>query len=159
MRRTIQRKFLKTASILLFISGISILFLVIITFLHCKNLLQYLDNLEFIIITGPLEMFYLYEAALKYRIVFPLIFAGFGLIDFVCSIYVFKGNNVFRWIAYVRSFVTSLIGATLILWAFVDFNISIMEGIVYFIYYGLIFILLILSRKDLASTMPKEENA
>ena len=41
MRRTIQRKFLKTASILLFISGISILFLVLLTLFHGTGLLKF----------------------------------------------------------------------------------------------------------------------
>ncbi|MCK4233183.1 hypothetical protein KAX75_02055 [candidate division WOR-3 bacterium] len=155
MKKNIHRKLLKAASILFFISGIFLLFLVISTLSHCTSLLYSLCEPGLNATIGLLEMFYLYEAALKYRIVIPLFFAGFALIDLLCSVYVLKGNKIFRWTAYVRSLFASFIGIYLIFDAFTNISISIIEGIVYLIYYGIIFILLIFSRKPLPSDMAK----
>lgn len=70
----------------------------------------------------------------------------FALIDFACAFYIYRGKRVFRWLAFIRSLYTSLNGFLIIISYF-----YIITGYIFYIYYGVIITLLILSRKT-----PKE---
>jgi len=152
MAKNIQ---LKIVSILLFISGLLTLLLVSSSLLKWNNLAEFLLSLLGLDITGFVIVSYYFTELGLIRIIFPLFFIGLAIIDLLCAFYVHKGNRIFRTIAVIRSLLASLSGIGLIYLAF-NSELSIVEGLFYLIYYGVIFILLLLSRKASASVIPTE---
>jgi len=151
MFRDTKSKLLKAVSILLLISGLFILFLVIAVFFNWEILEIFLPWFE---VTGFfLSAFALPEVG-RTGLIFPVLCIVLAFIDLLCAFYVYKGNRVFRSIAVVRSFLTSLSGIGLIYLAY-NSKLSIIEGLFYLIYYGVIFIFLELSRRKYPSAISK----
>jgi hypothetical protein len=146
--RNTKSKLLRTVSILLLISGLFILAFIIL-FLFQSTYALLLSNSAINVTIGLLGSFYIFMAELTY-FPFIVILISFVLIDLLCAFYVYKGKKVFWWIAAVRSLITSLNIIVMTVLAFKGFgSFSIFQKLVCFIYYGVIFILLIMSRKTL----------
>lgn len=155
MSINIEYKFLRTASILLLISGLFILFYVILTFSQSTYLTLLISDSAINTTIGLLGVFYLSKAYITY--LYLLVFICFILIDLLCAFYVYKGNKTFWGIAAIRSLLTSFHGVVVVVLAFKGVGIiSVIQALVCFLYYGAIFTLLIISRKASASVIPTE---
>jgi hypothetical protein len=151
MKKTILVKLQRTSSILILVGGLFILFLAILIFPNSEVLEFFIPWFE---ATGAFMSSFAFPGMGLTGWLFTLFFIMVALIDFFCSYFVYRGNKIFRWIAAIRSSLTALVGATYVFLAFAGGRIGYMsfieataEGFFYFIYYGVIFILLVLSRK------------
>jgi hypothetical protein len=151
MKKRMFVKFQRTASILILVGGVFILFFAVLTFVGSEILEFFIPWFEAIL---AFMSSYAFPGMALTGWLFTLFFIIVAFIDLLCSYFVYKGNKIFRWIAAIRSSLTALVGAIYVFLAFTGGRIGYMsfieataEGFFYFIYYGVIFILLVLSRK------------
>lgn len=144
MVKIMRKNLLKILSVLLLISGLFILFLVIAIFFNW-------EILNFFWLRFEITLFFMsafkFPEIWKVGLIAPIFFIMLSCLDLLCSFYVYKGNRLFRSIAVIRSFLASLLG---IVYTCLTFNsgLLIVEGLFYFIYYGLIFVFLELSKRN-----------
>lgn len=151
MFRDTKSKLLKAVSVLLLVSGLFILFLVIAVFFNWEILEFFLPWFE---ATGTFISSYAFPGIGWIGWIFTLFFIIIAFIDLLCSNYIYRGNKIFWWVATIRSLFTTLTGVGMVFLSlrgsridYMSFIEAIVEGLIYFIYYGAIFILLILSRE------------
>lgn len=149
-----QNNILKNVAILLRISGIYIIYALIVVFLitpltdfywlsPCANFIFFFFSID-----GPSDYFF---NPLKFVLfyVFLISVVGIAVIDFFCAFYIRRGSKIFQRIASYRSLLTCLFGFFLFILGLLIFlpldlmgRSLIFEGIIYFLFYGTIFYLL-----------------
>ncbi len=148
-----NEKLLKKTVFLLMISGLFILFSnIIIRFFGVPR-----NSILVELLFGATSGIFYVRVPFFYRFGIlrnELTIYGFALIDFVCAYYIYKGKRIFRWIAFIRSLYTSVNGLLIIIFYF-----YILTGYIFYIYYGAIVTLLVLSRKASIPNIPKEDIA
>jgi hypothetical protein len=133
-------KLAKIMVFLLIISGLFILFFNLI--FQFSNISVYSKNIirEYLLGTTSGATLTKLPFFSQFRILKnSLIIYVFALIDLSCAFCLYKGKNIFRWIAFFRSLYTSVNGLICI----VSFYVFV--GYIGYIYYGAIVTLLILS--------------
>ena len=159
MSENTQSKLTKAAVVLLILSSAFTMLLVTLVFLHATNILQGIFTVLTVTVFS-VGSFLLSEVPLSLRIIIPLLFICLAVTDLICSLYILKNSKVFRYIAIIRSLLSGLLG----IWLTFDRLMSIgqptaqgqyaiLEGPIYFVYYGTILFLLLISRKDLIPTI------
>jgi len=145
-----QGKIQKYLTILLLISGTYVIYTLIASFLviPLTDFYWLAYSIDFLFFASALASFELFFWILL------IVFIVLAVFDFLCSYYIPKRNKKFKKVAFYRSLITCLFGIFLVILGIyvlvphdLESTLVTVEGGFYFIFYGAILYLLMLSER------------